>query len=1024
MKGFLEEVAADLYARYGEGLSERAVLFPSRRARLFFVDALAHIAGRPMWQPGWVTVDDLMTEISGLHVGDRVRLITELYKVYSEYHDEPFDKFYFWGDMLLTDFDMIDKYLIDAQMLFRNISEIKEIEADISYLTPAQLRILAFWSSLGEEADLSEEKRRFLAIWKTLGPVYRRFRERLASLGIAYNGMVQRAAADRIREGGFSFPEPRRYVVAGFNALSECEKRLFGFLSTAAETDFYWDYDSYYKDNPEQEAGMFVRSNLAQFPPRAELPHDNMRGEKQIVSVAAVSNAVQCKYAAAILADLARRRRAEVGTGTKPEENPARETQAGMEQEGTPPRQGAAGQAESVPDKALPDAAPVQRCAVPRQPGCLPDTGAEKGGAADVNPVLGKETAVVLTDENLLLPLLYALPADIGRVNVTMGFPLRQSLAYTFVERLVELQNHRRRRGDGCTFYHADVAGILAHPYVAECDGVLTRTLHEEIVRDRRISVDAAWLGQNELLKRIFTPAATWRGLSDYMLDVVAAVARQPYEGDDARQRVEFLAVIAEQVTKLRNSLDECDIELTTEVYTSLLRRHLQTLRIPFEGEPLEGIQIMGILETRNLDFENVVILSMNDDNFPGNQVAQASFIPYNLRAAYELPTPEHHEGVYAYYFYRLIQRAKSVHMLYCSHADDKSTGEPSRYIYQLDYESGFDVRKVEVGVDVNLAGTAPIEVPKDEGTMARLERFVDAESPATLSPTAFFRYVACPLRFYFHSIARLEADDGISEEVDAPMFGTILHAAVQMLYARIAGEAHPGETLRAMLRTGEVAQAVEAAINENYLQDEHASAEDYSGNLLLVKDIVTRYLRGGVMPYDAAHDAFAVSGLEEPVAYPFRFRADGREREIKFAGIADRIDTLDDGTLRVVDYKTGAPHLEFDGVESLFTGTGKQRLSNILQTLLYAMMLHHTRGRDVEPALYYVRNMNRPDYSPQLDDKELGVRGARYTHYRERFEELLRTQLAELYDPAVPFRQCEDADTCKFCDFNVICKR
>ena len=946
MKGFLEEVAADLYARYGEGLSERAVLFPSRRARLFFVDALGRIAGRPMWQPEWVTIDDLTGEISGLHTGDRVRLITELYKVYSAYHNEPFDKFYFWGDMLLTDFDTIDKYLIDAQMLFRNISEIKEIEADISYLTPAQLRILSFWSSFGEQADLSEEKRRFLAIWKTLGPIYRRFRERLSSLGIAYNGMVQRAAADRIRGGGFAFPEPRRYVVAGFNALSECEKRLFGFLATAAETDFYWDYDSYYKDDPEQEAGMFVRSNVAQFPPRTELRYDNMRGEKQIVSVAAVSNAVQCKHAAAILRELAAR------------------------------------------------------------------------GPLD------KRTAVVLTDENLLLPLLYALPPEIGKVNVTMGYPLRASLAYTFVERLVELQAHRRTKGAGCTFYHADVAGILAHPYVAECDAALTRTMHEEIVRDRRISVDAAWLGRNELLKRIFTPAATWRELSDYMLDVVAAVARQPYEGDDARQRVEFLAVIAEQVTKLRNSLDECDIDLTAEVYTSLLRRHLQTLRIPFEGEPLEGIQIMGILETRNLDFENVIILSMNDDNFPGNHMAQASFIPYNLRAAYELPTPEHHEGVYAYYFYRLIQRAKTVHMLYCSHADDKSTGEPSRYIYQLDYESGFDVRKVEVGVDVNLAETAPIEVPKDEGVMVRLERFVDAQSPATLSPTAFFRYVACPLRFYFHSIARLEADDEISEEVDAPMFGTILHAAVQTLYARIAGEAHPGETLRAMIRTGEVAQAVEAAINQNYLQDKHATAEDYSGNLLLVKDIVIRYLRGGVMPYDAAHDAFSVSGLEEPVAYPFRFRAGGRDLEMKFAGIADRIDTLDDGALRVVDYKTGAPHLEFDGVESLFTGTGKQRLSNILQTLLYAMMLHRSRGCDVEPALYYVRNMNRPGYSPQLDDKQTGVKGARYTLYRERFEELLRAQLAELYDTSVPFRQCEDADTCKYCDFNVICKR
>lgn len=947
MKTFLGEVAADLYARYGEALSERAVLFPSRRARLFFVDALARIANRPMWQPEWVTIDDLMTEISGLRCGDRLRLITELYRIYSEYHDEPFDRFYFWGDMLLTDFDTVDKYLIDASMLFRNIEDIKEIEADISYLTPSQLRIIAFWTSLGEEADLSEEKRRFLAIWRTLGPIYRRFRERLAALGIAYNGMVQRAAAECIREGTFSFDGPRRFVVAGFNALSECEKRLFKFLSTAAETDFYWDYDSYYRDRPEQEAGMFVRENIVQFPPRAELSHDNMASVgKEMTAVAAVSNAVQCKYVATILRSLAARGE------------------------------------------------------------------------------LGKETAVVLTDENLLLPLLHALPPEIGHVNVTMGYPLRSSLAYTFVERLLELQAHRRRRGEGWTFYHTDVTGLLSHPYVAGCDVELTRRLEEEIVQERRIAVDGAWLGRNELLRTIFAPAADWRALAVWLSAVVAAVARQPYEGDDAWQRVEFLAVIAEELERLRNSLDECAIDPTPEIFASLLRRHLQTLRIPYEGEPLEGVQVMGILETRNLDFENVVILSMTDDNFPGNHMAQSSFIPYNLRAAYALPTPEHHEGVYAYYFYRLIQRASRVWMLYCAHADDKSTGEPSRYIRQIEYESGFPLRRIEVGVDVNLAGSTPIEVAKDEGVMRRLLRFTDPGSDASLSPTAFFRYVACPLRFYFHSVARLDSDDEISEEVDAPMFGTILHAAVQRLYARIEGEAHPGGTLRALVRTGEVPAAVEAAINEHYLRDPKATTADYTGNLLLVKDIVTRYLRGGVIAYDAAHDGFTVVGLERRVGCGFAFGSAGRQLTMRFSGIADRIDRLDDGSLRVVDYKTGAAHLEFDGLEKLFRGEGRQRLSNILQTLLYALMLRRTEGCDAVPALYYVRAMNRPDYSPQLIDRELGLRGAPYSHYAARFEELVGETLGELYDLAVPFRQCADADTCAFCDFNVICRR
>ncbi|MEG0806962.1 MAG: PD-(D/E)XK nuclease family protein [Alistipes sp.] len=946
MKSFLSEVAEDLYGRYGEQLAERSVLFASRRARLFFVDALTQIAGRPMWQPEWVTIDDLMTEISGLYVADRVRLITELYKVYSQFHPEPFDKFYFWGEMLLTDFDTIDKYLIDADMLFRNISEIKELEADISYLTPAQLQILNFWKTIGTENDLSKEKRQFLEIWKTLGAVYRQFRERLTTLGLAYNGMVQRAAVERIRGGEFHFSTPRRFAVVGFNALSECEKQLFKFLSTAAETDFYWDYDTYYKDNAEQESGMFVRSNVAQFPPRAELSHDGMLCAKELTSVAAASNALQCKYVAVILSELARR-------------------------------------------------AP-----------------------------LDKQTAVVLTDENLLMPLLYALPANIGRVNVTMGYPLRQSLAYTFVERLVELQNHRRTKDDGAAFYHVDVVGLLAHPYVAECDATLTRTMQEEIIRERRTTIAASWLCRNELLSQIFAAAASWHELSDYLLAVVSVVARQPYTGVDARQRIEFLAVIADQITKLRNSLDACDVELTPEVYTSLLRRHLQTLRIPFKGEPLEGIQIMGILETRNLDFRNVIILSMNDDNFPGNHVAQASFVPYNLRAAYGLPTPEHHEGVYAYYFYRLIQRAETVHMLYCSHADDKSTGEPSRYIYQLDYESNFKVHKIEVGVDVNLAQTAPIEVAKDGDVMRRLAQFVDPESPATLSPTAFFRYVACPLRFYFYSVARLKTDDEISEEVDAPMFGTILHAAVQKIYTAILGAQKPGELLRALIRSGKVEAAVEEAINENYLQNKNASIADYSGDLLLVKDIVTRYLRGGVMPHDAAHDDFIVTGLEEAISCPFEFTACGETHKMKFAGKADRIDTLSDGALRVVDYKTGAPALDFYGVENLFHGEGNQRLSNVLQTLLYAMMLYHTRGGDVEPALYYVRTMNRADYSPQLIDRETKTTGVRYACYAEQFEELLATTLAELYDPAVAFRQCDDEDTCRYCDFKLICKR
>lgn len=948
MAGFLNEVAAELYARYGEELSSMELLFPSRRARIFFADALSSLVDRPLWQPRWTTVDELMSEISGLRTAERVRLVTELYKIYRQYHDEPFDRFYFWGEMLLSDFDSIDKYRVDADMLLRNLWELKELESDLSYLTPEQQRLVrSFWSTFGQEADLSQEKRRFLTLWKTLLPLYHRFRERLAELGIAYGGMMQRAAVERLRSGSFAFDRPRRFVVAGFNALSACEQELFKYLSTAAGARFYWDFDDYYRDDREQEAGMFIRRNVVAFPPAGGVSHDNFRRVKELFAVSCVSNAVQCKYVGEILRRLRR----------------------------------------------------------------------------DYGP-LGKETAVVLTDEDLLLPLLYALPPEVGKVNVTMGYPLRQTLAYTFVERLIELQQHSRTRRGETLFYHADVTGLLAHPYVAESDAALSRELADKVVLERRISVEAQWLARSPFLGRLFRRAEEWRALSEWLLATLDEVARLPFEGDDVRRRREFLAVLSEEIVKLRNTLEECDIELSMETYVSLLRRHLQTLRVPFEGEPLEGIQVMGILETRNLDFEHVILLSMHDDNFPGSFAAQSSFIPYNLRAAYDLPTPEHHEGVYAYYFYRLIQRARTVHMLYCSHADEKSTGEPSRYIRQLDYESGFEVHHVEVGVDVNLVENAPIEVAKEGSVMEALERFVDPESPVTLSPTAFFRYVACPLRFYFHSVAGLRVDDDVAEEVDAPMFGTILHAAVEQLYGRVRDELHPGETLRALMRSGEVERAVEASINENYLGDASASAEEYTGNLLLIREIVVRYLRDGVMAYDAANDRFTVTGLEEKVRYDFPFEAGGRSLGMKFAGIADRIDRLDDGSLRVVDYKTGTPHLEFDGLESLFRGKGKQRLSNILQTLLYSMMLRHVRGSDAVPQLYYVRQMHRSDYSPLLTDRELGVRGAPYSLYEGRFEELVRETLAELFDPTQPFRQCADTDTCRFCDFNVICRR
>ena len=256
-------------------------------------------------------------------------------------------------------------------------------------------------------------------------------------------------------------------------------------------------------------------------------------------------------------------------------------------------------------------------------------------------------------------------------------------------------------------------------------------------------------------------------------------------------------------------------------------------------------------------------------------------------------------------------------------------------------------------------------------------------------------------------------------------MFGTILHAAAQRLYEGIRNVLHPGAALRALMKSGAVEAAVIEAINREYLQDEKAAPESYPGNLLLVRDIVVKYLKNGVMVYDAGHDGFRVTELEHKVVCPFAFEAAGKPLTVKFGGIADRIDTLDDGRLRVVDYKTGEPHLEFEGMEALFNGAAKQRLPNVLQTYLYAMMLTRGGAREVLPALYYVRQMNRPDYHPELVDRSTGAVGTDYSACAADFERLLREKLAELFDPQVPFRGTTDTEhTCRYCDYRSVCRK
>lgn len=948
---FLAEVAANLYQRYGNEISSLTLVFPSRRARLFFSDALMELIDKPIWQPKYISLDDIMSEVSSLEIGDKILLITELYKIYSQHHPgEQFDKFYFWGEMLLNDFDLIDKYMIDADMLFRNIYDLKELEADLSYLTPEMRQIInSFWSNFSDKENISDEKRKFLEIWLSLAPIYNSFQRRMEEMGFGYAGKIYRSAVENI-EAGKSQPDTlQHYVFVGFNALSECEKRLLKFLKTNSTCDFFWDYDDYYTQQHEQEAGRFLRENLKLFPPTVEITHDNfLKIKKDVQSISTATNAVQCKYVNTLL--------------------------------------------------------------------------------RSISPSLkfDKRTAIVLTDESLLMPLLHSLPNKLQEnINVTMGYPLRQTTAYSFIERLIELQKNCHANGTITTFYHTDVTGILSHPYIIESLKEEAQSRYNEVIKERLIRVEQGLFTGVKLLEVIFSATSDYNTLCKYLLDVITAISEQDSTVENRSLKLSYLAILAKAIFELDNCLKKCDIEISISTYTSLLRRHLQTIRIPFSGEPLHSLQVMGILETRNLDFDNVIILSMNDDNFPGSMSGASSFIPYNLRAAYGIPTPEHHESVHAYYFYRLIQRAKRVDMLYCSHADEKSTGEQSRYIYQLDFESPYKPMRTNVAVDVAVMERPNNRIEKQGNVLKELECFTADENKKMLSPSAFANYVACPMKFYFASVAKLKNPDELTEDVDSPMFGTILHDAMEILYTPLIGIDSPSEQLK-QISNKQIEEAVIKSINKNYLNRNSNIEEGFTGQLMLVKRIISKYICQGIIPYDAAHADFALMSAEEDIETLFEI---DNGQNIRIGGRADRIDSLNNGLIRVVDYKTGEKHLDFASVESLFTGSSRNKLRNLLQTMIYSMVLRDTYKRDVQPALYFARYIHNENYSPLLTTKDSNKQKIEVTYNRfaEEFEATLKTKLNELFDSSIPFERCPDSESntiCAFCDFKTLCKR
>ena len=959
MESFLKLVAADLYKHTEGNLAHTAVVFPNKRAGLFFNEYLAQESDSPIWSPAYVSISELFRSLSPWEVGDPVKLVCELYKIFRRetQSTETLDDFYFWGEMLISDFDDADKNKVDTDKLFSNLQDLRNIMDDYTFIDDEQEEaIRQFFQNFSIERRTAL-KERFISLWDVLGNIYKGFRESLASQNIAYEGMMYRHVIEHLDVDKLPY---EKYVFVGFNVLNKVEHTLFTQLKDVGKAVFYWDYDEFYmKENRQavtHEAGEFIRRNLRDFPsPLSGELFKNLSKPKEVHYIASSTENAQARYLPQWIRN----------NLTTPE----------------------------------------------------------------------KETAVVLCNEALLQPVLHSLPAEVKHVNITMGFPLSQTPVYSFLIALLELHTHGFNFKSG-RYTFQSVVTLLKHPYTRQLTGQ-AELLEKELTRNNRFYPLPGELGKDEFLTRLFTPLSGNLNLCIRLSETLQQVAgiyqanTSGTEDTDAFNQLyrESLFKAYTTINRFRTLIEEDELTVQSETFRRLLVKVLSATNIPFHGEPAIGMQVMGVLETRNLDFRHLVLLSVNEGQLPKSG-GDSSFIPYNLRKAFGMTTIEHKIAVYAYYFYRLLQRAERITLMYNTSSDGLNRGEWSRFMLQFLIEWPHPITRQFLEAGQSPQGTSPITVEKTPDVMRRMQSLfnVRANPKAKFSPSALNYYLDCPLKFYYRYVAGLSAPDEVSAEIDSATFGSIFHYAAEHIYKDLTthGKVINKEALETLLRNEvKLQDYVDTAFKKLFFNVPQNEKPEYNGIQLINSAVIARYLKQ-LLQNDLRYAPFTFIASEMEVDEPIDIQTPKGVIKSRIGGIIDRMDSKD-GTLRIVDYKTGGDADTPPHVESLFI-PDKKRSNYVFQTFLYAaIMCRKQPTMKIAPALLYIHRAATETYSPviQMGEPRKPKEAVEdFSKYEKEYRERLQGLLEEIFNPEKSFTQTEIIEKCTYCDFKALCKR
>ncbi len=964
----MQETAEELVKRYGTNLKGVEIIYPNKRTGFHLKSALGAAVGKTIWSPKSFTIQQYVGQLTKLQTIDKLSLLFELYDSFKRVDNDfsyNFDSFHKLGEIILSDFNEIDNYLVEASQIFTNIKDLHEIDQKYGGLEEEQIKIIKqYWINFSVE-DKSKEKELFLRLWNILPEVYEHFTKKLLLQSKGYEGLIYRHLISLL-PNNLTTDSDNIKVFIGFNALNMAQKKLFKYLKSKNKAVLFWDNDAYYHNNPIQEAGDFLRKNYEVLGENSKNIPNNFKTFNKHFKLIGIPGNI--------------------------------------------------GQAKAITE-------------------LLKDFSDEKGVLK--NP---EKTVIVLPDENMLFPVLHSVPDSVGKLNITMGYPLKNTALYSLLTYFLRIQDNINNRPTGkISIYHKEVLAILNHPFIKPLYPREVKDISDQVIGQQMVYVSNELLvNENlELFETIFTPVATGKAedsttkLLNLLFQLFVSRAERQTGGKSVEDEYIYHTYLS--VKRLHEILqqEKGNIELSFAVVFQFIRQVLSSVRIPFESESTDGLQVMGLIETRNIDFENVIILNANEGVLP-SLGRPPSLISESLRHAFDLPVLKYQDAIFAYFFYRLLQRAKNIRIVYDNLGSNNRSGELSRFIYQLELESGFAMEKLQLNQQLKLSENKAITIKKTKAILAILNDFVaeKGHSKRQFTATSLDTYLNCSLQFYFKYIASLNEPQKVEEEFSQLEMGIIIHLVMELFYKDLI-EKKGTRTIekKDLEKPGEKLEFFLEKAFRKHLGVADSNVFEYTGNLLIIREVIKKYL-GYIIAFDRGRTPFDIQQLEDAESFKAVLKVELNDKvfEAGLKGIIDRIDKKDN-QLHVIDYKTGKADKEFKSMEDLFLADSIKRKKAVLQVFLYGLLVKNNSELAKEiiyPGIYDVKNMYKKDFSPSLVVKNGREKNKLAPHdYNSligAFKSELSSVIARIFDTEIPFSQTEYEDNCNYCGYRAIC--